>query len=104
MFVGPGHSLYLNAAAPRMRGTLSAVVVIVCNLVGAGLGPLLVGSISDVLHGAGDTRPLAHSIGLLALAGLLSALLFWRARAAAVRNPSVYGETRSPAQQASESP
>jgi MFS family permease len=104
MFVGPGHSLYLNAAAPRMRGTLSAVVVIVCNLVGAGLGPLLVGSISDLLHAAGDTRPLPHSIGLLALAGLLSALLFWRARAAAVRNPTVYGETGSPAQQASESP
>jgi len=41
MFIGPGHSLYLNAAAPRMRGTLSAVVVILCNLVGAGLGPLL---------------------------------------------------------------
>jgi predicted MFS family arabinose efflux permease len=104
MFVGPGHSLYLNAAAPRMRGTLSAVVVIVCNLVGAGLGPLLVGWVSDLLHAAGDPRPLPHSMGLLALAGLLSALLFWRARVAAVRNPSIYGETRSPAEQASESP
>ena len=85
MFVGPGHSLYLNAAAPRMRGTLSAVVVILCNLVGAGLGPLLVGSISDVLHAAGDARPLPHSIGLLALAGLVSSVLFLRARAASIR-------------------
>jgi predicted MFS family arabinose efflux permease len=86
MFVGPGHSLYLNAAAPRMRGTLSALVVIACNLVGAGLGPLLVGSISDLLHGLGDTRPLAHAMGLLALAGLVSSLLFLLARAAAVRD------------------
>jgi MFS family permease len=85
MFVGPGHSLYLNAAPPRMRGTLSAVVVILCNLVGAGLGPLLVGSISDVLHAAGDARPLPHSIGLLALAGLVSSALFLRARAASIR-------------------
>jgi len=86
MFVGPGHSLYLNAAAPRMRGTLSALVVILCNLVGAGLGPLLIGSISDLLHAARDAHPLAHAIGLLALAGLVSSALFMRARAAAVRS------------------
>lgn len=86
MFVGPGHSLYLNAAAPRMRGTLSAVVVILCNLIGAGLGPLLVGTISDLLHAARDARPLAHAVGLLALAGLVSSVLFLRAGAAAVRS------------------
>jgi hypothetical protein len=62
-----------------MRGTLSAVVVILCNLVGAGLGPLLVGSISDLLHAARDAHPLA-------LAGLVSSALFLRARAAAVRS------------------
>jgi MFS family permease len=95
MFVGPGHSLYLNAAAPRMRGTLSALVVIACNLVGAGLGPLLVGSISDLLHALGDARPLAHAIGLLALMGLVSALLFLLARAAAVRSTSPSSETQA---------
>lgn len=61
----------------------------------AGLGPLLVGSISDRLHAAGDPRPLAHSIGLLALAGCVSAVLFLRARVAALRNPGGFGETRS---------
>jgi MFS family permease len=80
MFVGPGHSLYLNAVAPRMRGTLSATVVIVCNLIGAGLGPQLIGSASDLLRRSGDTRPLAHAIGCVALAGLLSSFLFLRAR------------------------
>jgi hypothetical protein len=76
-----------------MRGTLSALAVIACNLVGAGLGPLLVGSISDLLHGLGDTRPLPHAMALLALMGLVSALLFMLARAAAVRTPSPYGDT-----------
>lgn len=80
MFIGPGHSLYLNAVAPRMRGTLSATVVIVCNLIGAGLGPQLIGSASDLLRHSGDARPLAHAIGLLALTGLLSSFLFLRAR------------------------
>jgi hypothetical protein len=78
-----------------MRGTLSAVVVILCNLVGAGLGPLLVGSISDLLHAAHDAQPLAHSIGLVALAGLVSSALFLRARAAAVRSLTPDREVRA---------
>jgi predicted MFS family arabinose efflux permease len=82
MFIGPGHSLYLNAAAPRMRGTLAALVVIACNLVGAGLGPQLVGSASDLLRTAGDAHSLAHAIGLLALAGLVASALFLHARRA----------------------
>jgi predicted MFS family arabinose efflux permease len=85
MFVGPGHSLYLNAAPPRMRGTLSATVVIACNLVGAGLGPQLIGTASDLLHSAGDPRPLARAIALVALAGLVSSFLFLRARRAVLR-------------------
>lgn len=84
MFIGPGHSLYLNAVAPRMRGTLSATVVIACNLVGAGLGPQLIGTASDLLHRAGDARPLARAIALVALAGLASSFLFLRARRAAL--------------------
>jgi predicted MFS family arabinose efflux permease len=84
MFVGPGHSLYLNAAAPRMRGTLSALVVIACNLVGAGVGPQLVGKVSDRLHAAGDGRALAHAIGIVAIFGLLSSLLFLLARRGAI--------------------
>jgi predicted MFS family arabinose efflux permease len=88
MFVGPGHSLYLNTVAPRMRGTLAAIVVIVCNLVGAGLGPQLVGWSSDFLRRAGDPRPLPHAMSLLALAGLVSAMLFLRARRASLRSSS----------------
>jgi hypothetical protein len=59
------------------------------------LGPLLVGSISDLLHALGDARPLAHAIGLLALMGLVSALLFLLARAAAVRSTSPSSETQA---------
>jgi hypothetical protein len=45
-----------------------------------------VGSVSDLLRAVHDARALAHSIGLLALAGLVSSALFLRARAAAVRS------------------
>ena len=37
-----------NIMAPRMRASAAAIVGIMTNLVGAGLGPLLVGSLSDL--------------------------------------------------------
>jgi MFS family permease len=76
MYIGPGHSLYLGWAPPRIRGTLAAIVIVGCNLLGAGLGPQLVGSISDLLRGAGDDDALRHGIACLALAGILPGLIF----------------------------
>jgi len=82
---GPGHSSYLTVAAPRMRATLSAIVVIACNLVGAGLGPQIIGWLSDLLQRTADRRALPHAIAALALAGLLPSFLFLRARRASLR-------------------
>lgn len=79
MYIGPGHSLYVGSVAPRLRGTLSALVIVTCNLIGAGLGPQLVGSVSDLLRSGGDLSPLSHALALLAIAGLAPAWLFWRA-------------------------
>jgi predicted MFS family arabinose efflux permease len=86
MFIGPGHSAYLNVAAPRIRATLSATVVVACNLVGAGLGPQLIGWTSDLLHRTADPRALPHAIAALALAGFLPSFLFLRARQASLRD------------------
>src|SRR5271156_1112610 len=93
MFIGPGHSSYLTAAAPRVRATLSATVVVACNLVGAGLGPQLIGWTSDLLHRMADPRALPHAIAALALAGLLPSLLFLRARRASLDSQRTSGTT-----------
>jgi predicted MFS family arabinose efflux permease len=93
MFIGPGHSSYLTAAAPRVRATLSATVVVACNLVGAGLGPQLIGWTSDLLHRMADPRALPHAIAALALSGLLPSFLFLRARSAALRTQRTSGTT-----------
>jgi MFS family permease len=79
MFIGPGHSLYLSWAPSRMRGALSATVVVACNLMGAGLGPYIVGRLSDGLHAAGDLHALPHALACLALVGLLPSVLFLNA-------------------------
>jgi predicted MFS family arabinose efflux permease len=76
MFIGPGHSLYLSWAPPQIRGALSATVVVACNLMGAGLGPYIVGSLSDGLRAAGDLHALPHALACLALVGLLPSALF----------------------------
>jgi MFS family permease len=93
MFIGPGHSSYLTAAEPRMRATLSATVLVACNLVGAGLGPQLIGWTSDLLHRMADQRALPHAIAALALAGLLPSLLFLRARRVSLSSQRTSGTT-----------
>ena len=60
-----------NAMEPRMRATAAALVAIMTNLVGAGLGPLLVGSLSDAFAKRG-----LGAGGGLQLASMATALLY----------------------------
>ena len=53
LFTGPGASTVQDLVLPRMRGMGAAVLVLSLNLVGLGLGPYLVGRISDAV---GDLR------------------------------------------------
>lgn len=84
MYIGPGHSLYLGWAPPRMRGSLAAIVIVACNLLGTGLGPQLAGLASDMFHAAGDGRSLAHGLACLAVLGAVPSLVFLRASFRAV--------------------
>ncbi|MBT4162094.1 MAG: MFS transporter [Gammaproteobacteria bacterium] len=53
MFTGPGASTVQDLVLPRMRGTGAAVLILSLNLIGLGIGPYLVGRISDSV---GDLR------------------------------------------------
>lgn len=48
-YFGPAFALLHAAAEPRMRATAIAVVLLMTNLVGYGVGPPLVGAVSDAL-------------------------------------------------------
>lgn len=49
VYVAPALALVQNLTAPRSRATASAVLMLMFNIVGLGLGPLFVGMISDAL-------------------------------------------------------
>lgn len=77
VFVGPCYALIQSLASVRSRATASAVLVFSVNLVGAGLGPLGLGMLSDHLTAA--YGPDSLRIAMLALTPiyLLAAAAFF---------------------------
>lgn len=79
MILGPVFSTLQDLVAPQARATALAVVALFGVLVGQGLGPLLVGALSDMLkvEGAGaDGLRLAMTI--VALVNFLTIGIFWQ--------------------------
>jgi MFS family permease len=80
MYIGPMFSVVHGLVDLRMRATATAILMFIVNLVGLGLGPLLVGFLNDHVFGAAH-GPAAIRYSLLAV-GLfsgLAGLFFWRA-------------------------
>jgi MFS family permease len=49
VWLGPGYATVQNLSHPRMRTTIAAIMFVVNNLIGFGLGPVVLGRISDML-------------------------------------------------------
>ena len=86
-FVSIGGTLYLAPSIavahrlvhPRMRAMTSAILFLVLNLIGLGLGPLLVGALSDYLRYInGDTEQLRLALTIAASIALVKGYLFWQ--------------------------
>jgi predicted MFS family arabinose efflux permease len=83
-YLAPATGVFQNLMHPRMRASSTATVGIFYSIVGAGLGPLLVGGLSD--HFAPDASTAGSSAGLsiaLAVTAILylwASLHFFRAR------------------------
>lgn len=83
-YFGPMHATCQGVAGASRRATVSAVTLVIVNLVGLGLGPPLVGMISDYAHGPlGMDSKDALRLALMAIScvSLLAGLSFWRAGA-----------------------
>jgi len=75
---GPGTLAIQRLAGPHSRATALAISLFVNSVVGLGLGPLVMGALSDAFApalGTGEGLRAAVLIGLAA--GLASALLYW---------------------------
>lgn len=83
LWYGPGYAAVQGLVRPQTRATATAVLLLIINLVGLGLGPLGVGIISDLLSGPfglGKAEGVRWSLVLFTLFGLLASTLFWMAR------------------------
>ncbi|KWV93780.1 MFS transporter [Erythrobacter sp. AP23] len=79
VYMGPALSIIQGIVPHNARATASAVLLLVTNLVGLGLGPLAIGILSDLMQPSVGTDSLRYAL----LAGLIlyivSAALLWRA-------------------------
>jgi MFS family permease len=76
--LGPVFSTLQDLVAPNARATALAVVAMAGVLVGQGLGPLLVGVISDALRIEGsNAEGLRMAMTLVALVNFLTIVAFW---------------------------
>jgi predicted MFS family arabinose efflux permease len=81
LYIGPGNAALSEVVPPHLRGLGFAIAVIITNLFGAALGPLLVGALSDLVarwYPATSLRVAMASVSLLQIP--VAALYFRAAR------------------------
>lgn len=80
MYVGPMFAMIQGLVELRMRATAAAIMLFVTNMVGLGLGPLLVGVLNDHVFGAlYGTAAIRYSLLTVGVIGGFASLLFWAA-------------------------
>lgn len=78
-------SVSLSVVSARMRAFTSSVIVLVVNLFGMGLGPLVTGAVSDLLGADAGGESLRLSLMVAMVPALASAWFYWLASGALMR-------------------
>ena len=78
-FLGPTYALMQRLVPAGMRATMMALVMLLANLIGFGLGPQAVGVLSDALAPRFGVDSLRYAMLMLSFVALWSAWHFWRA-------------------------
>ena len=82
LWYGPVYAVTLSIVPVHMRATTAAVLLLVVNLVGLGIGPIVVGLLSDLVSGVlglGIAEGIRWAIIINSLPGVIAGYLFWRA-------------------------
>jgi len=77
-YLGPSLAVAHSLVPASMRALTSAVFFLVINLIGLGLGPLLIGMISDLLKTSLGVESLRWAMSVVIVVGLASAMMFFR--------------------------
>jgi MFS family permease len=75
--LGPCFAMVQTLTKARMRALASAITNLLCSLVGAGLGPGIVGAASDLMLPRFGNASVRYSLLLPALLPLFGAMSFW---------------------------
>ena len=78
MYLGPCIAMTHGLVGLRMRALASAVLLLVINLIGLGLGPLFFGALSDYWVADLGVESLRWSLALGIIVSLIGAIFFWR--------------------------
>jgi hypothetical protein len=78
MFFGPSFAMSQGLATLRMRAVSTSLVLFAQTLIGLGLGPFLVGVISDHLKPTMGTHSLAYGLVTVGLVNLWAAVHYFR--------------------------
>lgn len=76
--LGPTYALMQRLVSEEMRATTMAVVMLLANLIGFGVGPQVVGILSDVLAPSFGEDALRYAMLTLSFLALWGAYHFWR--------------------------
>ena len=78
MYVGPMHSTIQGLVVPSLRATASALNLFVVNMIGLGLGPLVIGFMNDFFADRWGEGAIRYSMLFVALIGGVSSWIFWQ--------------------------
>lgn len=76
-FLGPIFSTTQGLVPPHMRATAAAVLLFVTNIVGLGLGPQVVGILSDLLQPTYAHDSLRYALLIVAMLTVVGAAFYW---------------------------
>lgn len=79
LYLGPSLSMVQSLVPLRMRTVASAVLLFIINIIGLGLGPQMVGVVSDLLVPRFGHESLRYALLLVGLVNVWAAFHFWRA-------------------------
>ena len=80
LYVAPYYSAVQGLAAPRNRAVASALVLFLQNAVGIGIGPVLLGYVSDLLKPEYGDESVRYVLFVTAAFSTLGGLVLWTAR------------------------
>ncbi len=79
LYLGPSFAATQSLVPAHMRAVAAAVLLFIINIIGLGLGPQVVGIISDLLHPTFASESLRYSLIIVAVLNLIAAIHYWQA-------------------------